>query len=152
MAEPFAKIKMDGFKEVQKALWTLDKAVGRSVLRSAIKKAGQPVLDSAQANAPVLTGDLKASIAFKSALTKRQRIFSPKMKDEVELFIGPTHPKGRHGHLLEFGTSKMPAQPFLRPAWDANKDHVLNTLEKEIWNAIERVQKRLAAKAAAGPK
>lgn len=29
-----------------------------------------------------------------------------------------------HAHLLEFGTSKMPAQPFFRPAVDETKNEV----------------------------
>lgn len=140
-------MKYDGFKDLDKALRELPKSVAMSVLRSAIKRAGKPVQDAMEANAPKLSGDLAGSIEFKSALTSRQKRFSPKQKGEVELFIGPSYPKGAHGHLLEFGTSKMAAQPFARPAWDSNKQNVFETLKSEIWKSIDRARKRLAGKA-----
>lgn len=37
--------------------------------------------------------------------------------------------KAPHGHLVEFGTSRMPAQPFLRPAYDAAADRALMVAE-----------------------
>lgn len=143
------KMKVDGFKEIKKALDVLGKAATDSVLRSALRKAGRPVADTAALLAPKRTGGLASSIDIRTTLTSRQKRFSPKQKGEVELFVGPSHPTGAHGHLLEFGTSRMPAKPFLRPAWDTHKESVLKVLEKEIWNAIERVRRRLARKATA---
>lgn len=140
-------VKVDGFKEIKKALDTLGKVATTSVLRSALRKAGTPVVHTAMLLAPKRTGDLASSVDIRSTLTTRQKRFSPKQKGEVELFIGPSHPTGAHGHLLEFGTSRMPAKPFLRPAWDTHKEGVLKTLEKEIWDAIERVRRRLARRA-----
>ena len=138
------RVKVDGFKEIKKALDELGKAATDSVLRSALRKAGRPVADTAALLAPKRTGGLASSIDIRTTLTSRQKRFSPKQKGEVELFIGPSHPTGAHGHLLEFGTSRMAARPFLRPAWDTHKESVLRTLEKEIWDAIERVRKRVA--------
>jgi HK97 gp10 family phage protein len=138
---------MAGFKELENALLELPKAVGKKVLREALKKAAQPVVWDAQRNVPVLTGELLGSIDIRATLSKRQRRGRAKAGD-VEMFIGPSWPKGAHGHLVEFGTSKMAARPFLRPAWDANKNGVLASIGRELWIAIDKAAKRLARKAA----
>ena len=38
----------------------------------------------------------------------------------------------RIGSLNEFGTVKMAAQPFMRPAWDEGKDAALQAMVKRI--------------------
>jgi hypothetical protein len=69
--------------------------------------------------------------------------------------------------LFEFGTGEretlglktmpaglkrgyIPAMPFLRPAWDANKVVVLERLKVELWAAIQRSARQLARKAERG--
>jgi hypothetical protein len=41
----------------------------------------------------------------------------------------------------------MPAQPFLRPAWDAGKRGVLNEFGRLLWAEIDKAAKRQARKA-----
>ena len=56
-------------------------------------------------------------------------------------------------HLQEFGSAKHGAQPFLRPAWDAEKkptlDRISDLLAKNIDKAARSAARR-AAKAKAG--
>jgi hypothetical protein len=42
----------------------------------------------------------------------------------------------------------MPAQPFLRPAWDASTELMLATLRRETWKEIEKTVERARRKAA----
>ena len=136
-------------KNLERALKRLPKAMGKSVLRAAAKKALRPVLTAAQANAPVgRTGRYKKSFAIKSTLSKRQRRGRAKLsRGGVVMYVGSTDSKA---HLLEFGTFKMRARPTLRPAWDANKHRVLAVLSDEIWFALARAARRLAKRAEAG--
>ena len=57
------------------------------------------------------TGNLESSI---------YRVYSPGKSSEVvkTYRISYNHVKAPHGHLLEFGSSRAPAHPFVRPAWD----------------------------------
>lgn len=46
---------------------------------------------------------------------------------------------------LEYGTSKQPAEPFIRPAFLANAAKAISTIEMELGKAIDRVVNKLAA-------
>ena len=50
-----------------------------------------------------------------------------------------TFGKAGHAHLVEFGTVKMRAQPFMRPAVDAELANLYKGLEKAIADSAERV-------------
>jgi HK97 gp10 family phage protein len=47
-------------------------------------------------------------------------------------------------HFIEFGTSKMAAKPFLRPAFFSNKSAMLETLKSELAVEIEKAWKTKA--------
>jgi HK97 gp10 family phage protein len=151
MAEGFT-FTLYGARELENALRQLPTSVAKATLRGVLVKAGEPVVHAARALAPVDRGDLAASIGIRSILTRRQRRArrAGGRGGAADVFIGPSFPMGAHGHLIEFGTVKMRARPFLRPAWDANKRHVLETVRAELWKALATAARRLAKKAAAG--
>lgn len=76
----------------------------------------------------------------------------------VELFMGPTQGKTKANSIKryaqEFGTYKMAAQPYMRPAWDQDKDAALerlsDTLRAEIDKSLERARRKAAQVAAKG--
>lgn len=47
--------------------------------------------------------------------------------------------------FLEYGTSKQPAEPWLRPAFNAKAQQAISTTTTELTKAIDRVVKKLAA-------
>lgn len=47
-------------------------------------------------------------------------------------------------NLLEYGSSVQPPEPWLRPAFEAQKQQALETVETELHKAIERITRRLA--------
>lgn len=44
-----------------------------------------------------------------------------------------------YGRFVEFGTSKMPARPFLRPAFDAAKRRALQAVEARMASEVKKV-------------
>lgn len=134
-----------GVKELERALSDLPKATGKGVLRRALKNAAGPIQQAAQSAAPVgATGNLRESISIETKLKPSQR---QGKREPVELFIGATSPTGNHAHLVEFGTVKTSPHPFLRPAWEAGKQKMLDAIGAEIWKEIRKSAKRLARKA-----
>jgi HK97 gp10 family phage protein len=145
-------VKVDGLRELDAALGQLPKSTGKAVLRRVLKKAGQPIADDAAAKVPVLTGQLQISIGLGTKLTRRQSKIHRKMfkddKASVEMFVGA-------GGLaqstqVEFGNNHQAADPFMRPAWDGNKDKALDIIATELGAEIMKAAQRMAKKAARG--
>jgi HK97 gp10 family phage protein len=65
----------------------------------------------------VVTGNLRDSI---------YRVYSPERSSEGEKTyrVSYNHKKAPHGHLVEFGTSRAPAKPFIRPALSRLSDAI----------------------------
>lgn len=141
--------RLHGLKELDRALAELPKAVGKNVLRKIARKALGPVARDAKANAPRAEGELAKSIRIGTTLTGRQRRWR-RRHGAVEMFVGPSWPTGAHGHLQEFGTAHHGAQPFMRPAWDANRQQVLATISDDAWHELAKAARRLARQAETG--
>jgi HK97 gp10 family phage protein len=150
-------VKVEGLAELGKALRELPGRVARNGLRASVYAGAKVVRDEARAQAPKAAqslganqpppGTLKRSVIMKhipelSSLT-RQTFF-------VTVRHGKKYRKqGKKGNLsqdawywrfVEFGTRKMSARPFLRPA--------LETKRREAVQAIkERLQQRVALEA-----
>lgn len=134
-------VRTEGFAELDRALGQLGKATGRNVMRRAGIAALEPVAEEAARRAPELFGDLRDSI---TASTKRPR--RHRKRSEVEVYMGPTNLP--QAHLQEFGTRHHGPQPFMRPAWDAGKDQVLDDLKQSLGDEIMKAAERQARKAA----
>jgi HK97 gp10 family phage protein len=151
-----ATAKIQGFKELDRALGQLPKATAKNVLRRTLTKAAQPLDDDASSAAPFLTGGLQKSVVTGTRLTASQKIGGPQMtasgwrsaaKNYVEVHVGTRFPKGM---WQEFGTFKDPAQPWFRPAWESNKIKVLDAIKVTLGAEIEKAARRYARKLAKG--
>jgi HK97 gp10 family phage protein len=135
------EFKVSGFKELERNLRKLPQEIAGKVLRESLRKAAQPVVEQAKTAAPRSTdpgsqGHLADSIALRSFKTEG-------LDDlEVNLWLGPS-PKHFYGMFHEFGTRKMPARPFLRPAWDAQGNEVLDAFGRLLGAAIEKAARKL---------
>ena len=153
---------LHGQKELMAAFDALPKVAGQAVLRRLAKKALIPVRDAARSMAPRDQGDLADSIAIHTKLTKSQKKRAARAKrGDVVAYVGPSWPKGAAGVLEEFGTGPRytktgafrgvnPPRPFLRPAWDANRERVLDVMREGLWAELKKEAKKLNKKAQAG--
>jgi len=141
--------KVEGFKDLEKALMELPKVTAKASVRRVLKKAAQPIADAGRANAPKDRGDLQESYGVGTRLSKRQRKVSKK-ESEVEVFAGPGKEAAAQAIQTEFGNEHQAAQPHLRPAWDAEKRGALETIKEEAWldvqKTVARYRKRQARK------
>lgn len=146
MAKGFS-VHVEGLRELEQALKQLPRANAKAVLRRTLKEAGEPIAKSARAKAPKFEMYLSESIDVGTKLSRRQAGLHKK-QSPVEMFVGPGPDPA--AHLDEFGSVNGPAQPFMRPAWDENKDQALETIANLTWIEIEKAAARLAKKAAKG--
>lgn len=144
------KVRISGLVELNQALGRLPRATQKNVVRRVLKKAGEPIEHAAETHAPVKRGILKRSIATSTRLSKRQarinRKTVAKQKGSVQVFVGAgNYP---YAHMQEFGTVRIPEQPFLGPAFEMNKHRALGIIKTELGIEITKAAKRLARRAA----
>lgn len=166
-----ASFNIEGLKELDAALGELGKATARNVMMRALKKSAEPIKQAAIGMAPRDRGNLAQSITIsaKSIARAGKKAFAQAMKSGSskgdaqaaakaankgakgkdtfsQVFVGPTL-GGFHGWFNEFGTEKMAAQPFMRPAFDVGAPKALDSLKDDLAAEIEKARARAAKKA-----
>jgi HK97 gp10 family phage protein len=127
-----ADVKIEGLAEIAATLRALPRAVRADVMQGVLLSRAVPLQQAAAGMAPVLTGTLQNSIII-SAKPPTNR--TPKQhRQDREVFVKATSP---NAIWQEFGVPHAPPQPFMRPAWDAEKGKLLDNIAADFWAAIE---------------
>lgn len=176
------RVSVSGLKELEAGLAELSKATARNTMQRALTKAAEPMRQAAERNAPERTGALKRSIIVTSRTnnrigkkeygatlaaggTRAQAVSA--LRDArrakgygesfAEVYMGPAKGSARDAIkalVQEFGSRKQAAQPYMRPAFDAEAqgaiDRVAGELSTEIDKSVQRARRRAARKAAKG--
>ena len=134
------KLTITGDKQIDRALKNIPDKVAKKAFRKSMRPAMKVIQKEAKDNAPVDSGDMKKSIKVKAA--KRSRRFMG-----IDVVIGEEAFKGEtwYGNLVEYGTSKMPAKPFMRPAYDS-KDQVKNKVLEDLPKILDEEVRKEASK------
>lgn len=138
-------IKLEGFRELDKALGELPKTTAKNTLVRTLKKAAVPVRDAAQENAPKETGDLEHHITIGTRLTRSQARDNRERKSFAEVYIGTNLSRGM---FTNFGTFKDAAQLWFDRAWASTQGEALTIISTDLGKEIERSAARLAKKRA----
>lgn len=134
-------IKLEGLKGVEDALMKVKGATAKNKVRKVLRQAGEPVARAARGMVSVDEGDLRESIDVSPVLTRSQRRQHKKgYFADVEVHIGPSGLV--QGITEEFGTYKQAADPFMRPAWEAHADNVLDDIGAGLWVEVQKKARR----------
>ncbi len=147
---PTRTVTLSGFKELERALAQLPKATGKNVLRRIAKGALEPMADSAAAKAPRDEGKLAFSISVGEKRTRRVRTGFNK-KNGIEMAMGPGNTLPgvlQYASFVEFGTIDTPAQPYMRPAFNAGAHAALDFIKANLGSEIQKSARKLAVKRA----
>jgi len=123
--------------------------LARRTLALAARDAMQPVEQAAKAMA-AYDGNNKSGIHMRDTIRTDFRI--PNERDKKSNFVNETDAviavvsvkRSAVSLANEFGTAKMPAQPFLRPALDSNVDAVLGLLKTRLATIIPEYAAKLS--------
>jgi HK97 gp10 family phage protein len=120
-------LKFEGGSELAAALSELSLKLSSRLLREVLAEAGEPIRKTASSLAPRRSP--APNIADNIAISRAQT------EDQAAVKIGPA--KGfAYGLPLEIGTRKMQAHPFLRPAFEANRDRSLGIVRDALWREL----------------
>jgi len=135
-------LRLKGGTEVVASLKRQERVARPAVVMPALFLGGGVIADEARMRAPRRTGNLAASIVVTTKLKFKtdQRNESP---EEMRVYIGPAVGRsagadGFYGHMVEFGTIHMAAQPFLRPAFDAAGNRAMGLVAKAVAGEIKK--------------
>jgi HK97 gp10 family phage protein len=92
----------------------------RSKIADQLVGIGDEMISFAKGIVPVRTGFLRDSI------------FSDVTESDLSLTVGATAP---YASFVEFGTCRMRAQPYCRPALDASRQRILDAILAGVWDA-----------------
>ncbi|MCV6627786.1 MAG: HK97 gp10 family phage protein [Cellvibrionaceae bacterium] len=125
---------VSGLQELDDRLTALGAAVGKKVLRRSARHAMQPVLHRMRAGAGVDSGELTAGISISSKIQDK----NAGRKNAVAVRVGPKKNAFIKAIAQEFGTSKQPAVPFMRPALAESTSQVITRFSTALATEIER--------------
>lgn len=143
---------LTGFKELADALRSLGPKVARNGLRRAVSAGAAVIRDDARQRAPVATGEMRRDIMIKR---ERDARGGDTFGAKYSVFVRSGKKsrlagKGRnvqkdsyYWKFVEFGTSKMAARPFLRPAFASKRDAAVDAMGQKLGEAIESAVKEV---------
>lgn len=142
-------VRTAGFSELDAALGEFKKGTGRNILRRAALEALQPMADVMEAKAPKLEGDLKSAVGVGTKRAKGARKHF-RETSTVEVYAGVKLVGGGmppQATQQEFGNENHGPQPFVRPAWDEERDATLDRSRNAITMQIDAATVRARRKA-----
>ncbi len=123
---------MKGHEELQRKLKALPAAISEDVLEAAARAGARIVRDAAETKAPRSTAN-KEHMADNITVKTME-------KDGAHVVVGISpRDKFFYWHMQEYGTSKMAANPFLRPAMDENREEAKRAVANVLRGQIEKV-------------
>jgi HK97 gp10 family phage protein len=148
------KIKVTGHLELAKAIESLPREFQATAEYQVLGSGGKVIEKKAKANVVVGEGDLKKSIGtnIKGKPGKRTVRIGPKAGASKIVGVvsrGPNKGKAikkspnHYSHIVEYGTSRLPARPFLAPAVDQAASETLNAMAVGYEKAITRISKKI---------
>lgn len=133
-------VPRDQFARVEQLMRELPRAGQRSAHMSGTRSAARIIRDEARVRVPVRTGALKRSI--------RVRVVGRRGNRRTAVFAGG--PGARHAHLVEFGSARTPARPYLftsaRDTAGRQFSEYRQAAEAAMYRYIDRVTARAAAR------
>ncbi|HEX5486500.1 MAG TPA: HK97-gp10 family putative phage morphogenesis protein [Limnobacter sp.] len=155
------QVKVDGLKELLANMKTLHEDLQNRAGRAAVSAAAGLVAREAKKKVDALglvkTGALRENIAIRRVKTPADRFEyevlvrngkrkkgSKAKRGEKLVFYNGTKKRVKYINdpyywwWLEFGTSKMPAKPFMRPAFEANVTNAQNRMVEQLRKTIEK--------------
>lgn len=151
------KIKLEGFAELDRELRELPLRMQGNILRSALMKGAKIIQDELHRTVPVDEGGEARRVKTRSGemvehrpgflKSRIRRRSGVRRKEDQRGFSGDTAANVRvgvsrvpyAGHI-EFGTANSTANPFVRRAWEATKDRVLDAIKGQLRKRLDKVK------------
>jgi HK97 gp10 family phage protein len=153
----YTDVEVTGLKELNEALRALPDRIARNVLRASVSAGAAVIRKEVKARAPVYTGPVQKGHPPPGTL--KRAVFQKQARELSSLIrqnfiVGVRHGKARadkkgrtldafYWRFVEFGTEKMAARPFMRPAFEAKKNAAVEAIKTYMAERIPREVEKL---------
>lgn len=136
-------MKIEGLAELDAKLRAMGPDIAKSALRGAVGSAARLIRDEAKATNSDDTGRTDRAIYAK--------LLAKESSENLATYIVGVRSGSRerrknrdafYWRFIEFGTSKLPAKPFMRPAFEKLKVACVELIAKRIKARIDRFERR----------
>jgi HK97 gp10 family phage protein len=157
-------VTLTGIEEMKRQLQALPAEIRKTVLAGALFAGAKTLRDEVKSRAPVRTGNLRNNIIayrdrhpeqFGAAVHYSVMVKRLKVARKVKRLLRRAKNAGAsirivddayYWRFLEYGTSKMSARPFFRPAIDVVQPQLVKIVGDQLQVGIDRAAKKLGAK------
>lgn len=126
-------LELSGFLELTGDLEKMAQALEGSVVKNALERGGSPILERAKQNVHRISGDLYNSLT----------IVIKGKGSRITAHIGTQKgSKGFYATMVEYGHGgdhPAGANPFLKPAYDAEVENAYGIIKQELAAATEKI-------------
>ena len=132
-----------GLDDIERKLKALGGRAAERALSSGLRAGAAVIVREARKRAPKRTGKLRKNI-YSFKIKKKNRTHAVEYGVGVRVKGKPKDPKNAfYWSFIEFGTSKVPARPFLRPALKAGHSSAVTAMRRKVLQRIEIEAARL---------
>jgi len=129
-------MEITGLKELADKLRSMGPELNKKALRAGVSAAARIVRDDARARNPDATGKTEKAIISK---------YVKKESDNFkQTYIVAVHKRAWYWRFVEFGTVKLAARPFMRPAFESNKSKLVDAIRTKIAAQIKSYDRKQA--------
>ena len=118
-----AKVELTGLDDLLKELNALSERIAARAENKALREGAEILRAAISKRAPHRTGRLSKSIEKSNVKRSKEGVKYIEVGPNRSAFYGVFH---------EFGTVKMPAQPFMGPALEEDSKEVMNTIAEVL--------------------
>ncbi len=119
--------RISGFKELERKLARMARTFSERRNKQTARQGAEILLGEMQSLVAVRTGALRDSLAI--------------VENDATVMVGPVRGgAGSRAHFVEFGTVNMPAQPFIRPAFDNIEGQVTSKIASTLSAEIDKAK------------
>lgn len=127
---------IEGLEDLEDAVHALGAKLGAKTVKSALMKSGSPLLKEMKSLVPI-DENSKNKHHLKESLGRRSKV----MKDGlIYVQVGALRKSSGRAGLIEFGTIRTKAQPFIKPA-ENKYPEALALFKKDLAKKIEKARK-----------
>lgn len=142
--------KVEGLRELGLAMQQLSADMAGKVARQAVAAGAGVVRKDARRRAPRDSGNLQAAVIMKrlpkreTPLTEEYIVATRKGRTRdakaAKAGAGKLGKDAYYAHMVEFGTVKMAAQPFMRPALENNTQAATDAMAQRLKQRLAKVK------------